>query len=71
MCNIMRETPTADMTRIDEHAWVVSLPLVPILDGDREHITGYLPGPYAWAQADTTVQRRVWASSEVMTAAMT
>jgi hypothetical protein len=71
MSNIMQETPTADMTSMNEHARVVWRHLVPILDDEREHATAYLPGPYAWAEADTTVQRRVWLSSEVMTAAMT
>jgi hypothetical protein len=59
------------MTSMSERARAGWRDLVPILDGEREHATAYLPGPYAWAGADTTVQRRLWLSSEVMTAAMT
>ncbi|HEY5182459.1 MAG TPA: hypothetical protein VIJ07_22255 [Dermatophilaceae bacterium] len=70
MGNIMQETSTADMTRMNEHLRVVWRHLVAILDGQREHATEYLPGRYAWAEAATTVQRRIWVSSEVMTAAM-
>jgi hypothetical protein len=70
MCNIMKESPTADMTRMNEHARVVWRHLVPILNDEREHATEYLPGPFPWPGADATVQRRVWLSSEVMTAAM-
>jgi hypothetical protein len=69
MSNIMQETPPADMTSMDEYPRVVWRHLVPILDGEREHATEYLPGPLAGAEADTTVQQRVWLSSEVMTAA--
>jgi len=55
---------------MNEHVRLVWRHLVPILDCEGEHATEYLPGPSAWAEADTTVKRRVWLSSEVMTAAM-
>ena len=58
------------MTSMNEHVRLVWRHLVPILDCEGEHATEYLPGPFAWAEADTTVKRRVWLSSEVMTAAM-
>jgi hypothetical protein len=71
MSNIMQETPTADMTSKDEYPRVVWRHLIPILDGEREHATEYLPGSLAGAGAgaDTAVQQRVWLSSHVMTAA--
>jgi hypothetical protein len=65
----MQETATADMTSMNEYVRVVWRYLVPILDGEREHAPEYLPGRHAGAEADTTVQQRVWLSSEVMTAA--
>jgi hypothetical protein len=54
---------------MNEYVRVVWRHFVPILDGEREHDTEYLPGPHAGGEADTTVQRRVWLSNEVMTAA--
>jgi hypothetical protein len=63
----MQEIPSADMTSMNGHVRVVWGHLVPILDGEREHATEYLPGPNARAEADRTVQRRAWLPSEVMT----
>jgi hypothetical protein len=59
------------MARMDEHARVVWRHLVPILNDEREHTTEDLPGPDAWAEADTTDRRRVWLSSDAIAAAMT